>query len=120
MCSAFPSRSGSICTGPYTLDWLDAGDRWASQVSAATFYTSGVRTDATMATAGGRTITTTIRGFSTEMPVGPVNGLDDASVVSCDNILTMPTSVLGRHVGQLFPAQEVGLADAIRAAFNLA
>lgn len=64
-------------------------------------------------------ITTTVRGLSTEVPVGPVNGLDHDSVVSCDNILTMPTSALGRHVGHLFPAQEVGLADAIRAAFDL-
>lgn len=64
-------------------------------------------------------ITTTIRGLSTEVPVGAVNGLDHDSVVSCDNILTVPTSALGRHVGHLFPAQEVGLADAIRAAFDL-
>ncbi len=64
-------------------------------------------------------ITTTIRGLSTEVPVGQVNGLDHDSVVSCDNILTVPTSALGRHVGHLFPAQEVGLADAIRAAFDL-
>jgi len=64
-------------------------------------------------------ITATIRGLSTEVPVGPVNGLDHDGVVSCDNILTVPTSALGRHVGHLFPAQEVGLADAIRAAFDL-
>lgn len=64
-------------------------------------------------------ITTTVRGLSTEVPVGPINGLDHAGVVSCDNILTVPTSVLGRHVGHLFPAQEVGLANAIRAAFDL-
>ncbi len=64
-------------------------------------------------------ITTTIRGLSTEVPVGPVNGLDHDSVVNCDNILTVPTAALGRHIGHLFPAQEVGLADAIRAAFDL-
>ncbi|MBV9143559.1 MAG: hypothetical protein JO115_22040 [Pseudonocardiales bacterium] len=40
-------------------------------------------------------------------------------LVSCDNIVTVPTSVLGRHVGYLFPAQEAALAAAIRAAFNL-
>jgi len=64
-------------------------------------------------------ITTTIRGLSTELPVGPVNGLDQDSVVSCDNVLTVPVSALGRHVGYLLPAQEVGLAEAIRAAFDL-
>ncbi len=35
-------------------------------------------------------ITTTVRGLSTEVPVGQANGLDHASVVSCDNILTVP------------------------------
>jgi len=64
-------------------------------------------------------ITTTIRGLSTELPVGPVNGLDQDSVVSCDNVLTVPVSALGRHIGYLLPAQEVGLAEAIRAAFDL-
>lgn len=64
-------------------------------------------------------ITTTSRGLSTEVPVGPHNGLDQDGVVSCDNVLTVPTSVLGRHIGYLLPAQEVGLAEAIRAAFDL-
>ncbi|MGH3866404.1 MAG: type II toxin-antitoxin system PemK/MazF family toxin [Pseudonocardiaceae bacterium] len=64
-------------------------------------------------------ITRTIRGLSTEVPVGSANGLDHESVVSCNNIVTVPTSVLGRQVGYLFPAQEVELAAAIRAAFDL-
>jgi mRNA interferase MazF len=36
-------------------------------------------------------ITSTIRGLSTEVPVGSANGLDRDSVVSCDDILTVPT-----------------------------
>lgn len=64
-------------------------------------------------------IITTIRGLSTEVPVGKANGLDHAGVVSCDNILTIPTTTLGRHVGHLLPAQEVDLAEAIRGAFDL-
>ncbi|MEO7194806.1 MAG: type II toxin-antitoxin system PemK/MazF family toxin [Pseudonocardiaceae bacterium] len=64
-------------------------------------------------------ITSTIRGLSTEVPVGPANGLDHDSVVSCDNIVTVPASALGHHVGYLFPAQEAALAAAIRAAFDL-
>ena len=40
-------------------------------------------------------------------------------VVSCDNILTVPTSTLGRRIGYLQPAQEVDLAESIRAAFDL-
>ncbi|MGH3939896.1 MAG: type II toxin-antitoxin system PemK/MazF family toxin [Pseudonocardiaceae bacterium] len=64
-------------------------------------------------------ITSTIRGLSTEVSVGAVNGLDHDSVVICDNIVTVPKTVLGRHLGYLLPAQEAELADAIRAAFDL-
>lgn len=64
-------------------------------------------------------ITSTIRGLSTEVPVGRVNGLDHDSVVSCDNVVTIPKSTLVRHVGFLLPGQEQDLAEAIRAAFDL-
>jgi mRNA interferase MazF len=64
-------------------------------------------------------ITTMTRGLSTEVPVGRPNGLDQDSVVSCDNILTVPTSTLGRHIGYLLPAQEASLREAIQAAFDL-
>lgn len=64
-------------------------------------------------------ITSTIRGLSTEVPVGANNGLDHDSVVNCDNIVTVPKAALGRHLGYLFDAQEPALADAIRAAFDL-
>jgi mRNA interferase MazF len=64
-------------------------------------------------------ITSTIRGLSTEVPVGPANGLDHASVVSCDNIVTVPVSALGRQLGFLLAGQETALTGAIRAAFDL-
>ena len=64
-------------------------------------------------------ITTNARGLSTEVPVGPANGLDAGGVVSCDNIMTIPASALGRQIGVLMAAQEEGLSDAIRAAFDL-
>jgi mRNA interferase MazF len=64
-------------------------------------------------------ITTTIRGLSTEVPVGPANGLDRPCVVSCDNIVTVPASTLGRQIGYLLPAQEAALTTAIHAAFDL-
>jgi mRNA interferase MazF len=65
-------------------------------------------------------ITSTIRGLSTEVPVGRRNGLDHESVVSCDNIVTVPAITLGRHVGYLLVNQEPELSDAIQAAFDLA
>ena len=66
-----------------------------------------------------RVSTRTGRG-STELSVGPANGLDAYGVVSCDNIVTVPTSALGRHIGVLLlPAQQGDLSAAIHAAFDL-
>ncbi len=64
-------------------------------------------------------ITSTVRGLSTEVPVGADNGLDHDSVVSLDNIQTIPARHLGRRIGLLRIAQEEALARAIHAAFDL-
>ncbi|HEY2639472.1 MAG TPA: type II toxin-antitoxin system PemK/MazF family toxin [Streptosporangiaceae bacterium] len=64
-------------------------------------------------------ITTNVRGLSTEITLGPANGLDHECVVSCDNIVTIPKTALGRQVGYLLPAQEAALTAAIQAAFDL-
>jgi mRNA interferase MazF len=64
-------------------------------------------------------ITSNIRGLSTEVRVGRANGLDQDSVVSCDNIVTVPVSTLGQGIGYLLPGQEPELAEAIRTAFDL-
>lgn len=64
-------------------------------------------------------ITSTIRGLSTEVPVGRANGLDQASVVSCDNVVTIPTEALGRQIGRLLPEQEGALTAALHLAFDL-
>lgn len=64
-------------------------------------------------------ITTTIRGLSTEVPVDAANGLAAPSVVSCDNITTIPADALGAQIGVLFDRQEPQLSKAIQAAFDL-
>jgi mRNA interferase MazF len=64
-------------------------------------------------------ITTTIRGLSSEVPVGAANGLTAPSVVSCDNVTTVPSGALGEQIGVLLDHQEQILSDAIRAAFDL-
>jgi len=64
-------------------------------------------------------ITTTARGLSTELAVGPANGLDEECVVRCDNIVTVPAGALGRQLGVLLVGQEEALTCAIRAAFDL-
>ncbi|TFB95583.1 type II toxin-antitoxin system PemK/MazF family toxin [Cryobacterium sp. TMT1-3] len=64
-------------------------------------------------------ITSTVRGLSTEVSVGPANGLDQNCVVSCDNIVTIPVASLGRQIGFLLPRQEPQLSAAIHTAFDL-
>lgn len=64
-------------------------------------------------------ITSTVRGLSTEVPVGTANGLEQESVVSCDNIVTVPKDTIGRQIGYLLPTQEAYLSNAVRLAFDL-
>jgi mRNA interferase MazF len=64
-------------------------------------------------------VTSSVRGFAWEVPVGPQNGLKDASVVNCDDITTVAREDLLEPIGYLSSAQERALADAIAAAFDL-
>ncbi len=64
-------------------------------------------------------ITSTVRGLSTEVPVGVDNGIDHPSVVSCDDLTTVPAAAIGPLVGYLLDHQEAALAEAICAAFDL-
>jgi mRNA interferase MazF len=64
-------------------------------------------------------ITSRIRGISTEVRVGPVNGLDHECVVNLDTIATIDPTRIGRLVVLLLPEQEDDLARAVRLAFDL-
>ena len=64
-------------------------------------------------------ITSTIRGLASEVRVGPRNGLDVESVVSCDNITTVRKAAVGATIGLLLDDQEADLARAIGDAFDL-
>lgn len=64
-------------------------------------------------------ITSTVRGISTEVAVGRANGIEHDSVVSCDNIQTIPKADLGRQLGFLLSWQESELVEAIKIAFDL-
>ena len=63
--------------------------------------------------------TTTIKGLSSEVRVGPDNGLDHDCVVALDNVITIPVTLLGRSVGYLSAQQESELARAVVLAFDL-
>lgn len=74
----------------------------------------GARTKITVAP-----ITSRVRGLDSEVAVGTRNGLEVASVVSCDNVETVAASKLGRVVGYFYADQEPALARALTAAFDL-
>lgn len=65
-------------------------------------------------------ITSTIRGLTSEVPVGARNGLDHDCVVSCDNITTVRPDAVRGNIGLFFDDQELALAHAINDAFELA
>jgi mRNA interferase MazF len=64
-------------------------------------------------------ITTTIRGLSTEVPLGTANGLEERCVVACDHVTTIPVAALRQQIGRLLDEQEADLTAAIHAAFDL-
>jgi len=64
-------------------------------------------------------ITSTGKGLSSEVPVGPDNGLEQPSVISLDNVVTIPADLLGRSVGFLTSEQEALLAKAVVLAYDL-
>lgn len=70
-----------------------------------------------------RTVTvapiTTTRGLSSEVAVDSANGLSEPSVVSCDNITTIPADAVGAQIGVLLDSQEPALSEGILAAFDL-
>jgi len=64
-------------------------------------------------------ITGTVRGLSSEVIVGPENGLDHVCAVSLDNVVTIDGADLGRTIGFLHGDQEDSLARALVLAFDL-
>lgn len=64
-------------------------------------------------------ITSTVKGLNSEVPVGTENGLEQASAISLDNVVTIPAAALGRTVGFLTAQQEALLAKAVVLAYDL-
>ena len=64
-------------------------------------------------------ISSAVKGLSSEVPVGPDNGLEHPSVISLDNVVTIPADLLGRSVGFLTSEQEALLAKAVVLAYDL-
>lgn len=65
-------------------------------------------------------ITRTIRGISSEVEIGPAEGLPDVSVISCDNVITIPVDSLDdAPVGQLALEARTALDEALRYALDI-
>ena len=66
-------------------------------------------------------ITRTIRGIRSEVEIGTDEGLPGTSVISCDNLATIPkTRLEGRPIGRLRSAQRVSLDAALRYSLDIA
>ena len=64
-------------------------------------------------------ITSTVRGLSVELVLGPEDGLERHSVANLDDVLTIPVDDLGPQIGGLSPPKEAALAAAVFHAFEL-
>jgi mRNA interferase MazF len=50
-------------------------------------------------------VTTTVRGISTEVPLGPAEGLKSGCVANLDNVQLVPVSTLIRRAGTVAPSR---------------
>ena len=65
-------------------------------------------------------ITRTIRGIRSEVSVGADEGLPDVSVITCDNLVTLPKAMLAEEpVGRLDLERRAELDRALRYALDI-
>lgn len=65
-------------------------------------------------------IARTIRGIRSEVEIGPAQGLPEPSVISCDNLITIPATLFdGERVGQLDLETRIRLDRALRYALDI-
>ncbi len=65
-------------------------------------------------------ITRSIRGIRSEVEVGPDEGLPEVSVITCDNVVTLPISTLADGpVGHLNLGKRAALDRALRYALDI-
>jgi mRNA interferase MazF len=65
-------------------------------------------------------ISRTMRGIASEVIIGAEEGLATESVITCDNIMTIPQVVVDPEpVGMLSPAQQRALDQALRYALAM-
>ncbi|HUX11938.1 MAG TPA: type II toxin-antitoxin system PemK/MazF family toxin [Spirochaetia bacterium] len=62
---------------------------------------------------------TTRAGISTQVPVGTEEGLKHESAVHCDELISLPKSVLTHYIGVLSEAKTDELNEALRIALEI-
>lgn len=65
-------------------------------------------------------VTTSVRGHVAEVVLDEADGLDHESAANCDNIFTLPKTVLVRRRGRLSPAKLAQFDRALGIALGLA
>ena len=63
-------------------------------------------------------VTSTIRGLSTEVPIGPESGIRLESVVNLDNVQLVARSRLVKRVGQVSPSTMTDIRRALSIALE--
>jgi len=58
-------------------------------------------------------------GLATQVPVGPAEGLKHESAIHCDELVSLPKTMLSNFVGHLPEAHLSRLADALTLALDL-
>ncbi len=105
-----PTTTWRMDPGAWAARWTRPARCWARP--------RGVRTARHLVTVA--PITGTVRGLSSEVSVGQLNGLGGESVVNLDSIATVPREALMRPLGALLAEQERDLTRAFHEAFDLA
>ena len=59
-------------------------------------------------------------GLATQVPVGPDEGLKHESSIHCDELVSLPKSVLTNYIGALPPPKAAMLNEALRVALDIA
>lgn len=74
----------------------------------------GLRSQTTVAT-----ITSTVRGIPSEVPLDHRDGFDEPCAVNCDTLLTIEKSMLERRFGALSASRLTEFDEALRFALQL-
>jgi mRNA interferase MazF len=62
---------------------------------------------------------TTYKGLSTQVPIGIEEGLKHDSAIHCDELVSLPKSMLTNYIGNLSPKKQQILESALKIALQL-